>query len=260
MTKILFNGCSFTKGTGLTGEDQSPDLWTNQLAHKYFSNPEITNIAETARNNHWIFVETMCELAKTQYDVVIIGWTDTNRWNVDVGLEKYSTRSRLHNSVPINLNSGQTISAEWQDETGNRLKRIQNSHWGILDLVKYINILVDYQVTYRKSKIFFVNSLCPWPENYFEKIDYAVPSELGKFYCELLEVDNRDDSEVNELYNLVHTQYNNYGGIQKHLWLNLYKSLLRSKIDNASATDPHPGIQSQDLFVEFLGKQLETVL
>lgn len=260
MTTILFNGCSFTKGTGLKEENLSPDLWTNQLAVKYFDNPQVNNIADAARNNHWIFVETMAELIRAQYDVVIVAWTDTNRLNIDVGLEKYKTLSRLHNSKPINLNSGHTISAAWQDETGNRLKYIQNSHWGILDLVKYVNILVDYQVRYRKSKIFFVNSLCSWPENYFEKIDYTVPSELGKFYCEMLEANNRDDTDVKELYNLIHTQYNNYGGIQPQHWLNLYRSLFSSKIDEASATDRHPGIHSQHLFAEFLGQRLESLL
>lgn len=260
MTTILFNGCSFTKGTGLVNEDLSPELWTNRLANKYFNNPVITNIADAGRNNQWIFVETLSELTRKHYDVVFVAWTSTDRLNFNVGLEPYNTLTRLYNSTPINLNSNQVISSSWQDETGDRLRRIQNSHWGILDLVKYVNILVNFQVQYRKSKIFFVNSLCNWPQNYFEKINYTVPSELGSFYYELLEVDNRDDDEIDALYNLIYQQYSKYGGIQSQYWLNLYRSLMVAQIDDASATDKHPGKQSQHLFTEFLGKQLENIL
>lgn len=260
MTTILFNGCSFTKGTGLANEDLSPELWTNQLATKYFDNPVITNIADAGRNNHWIFVETLAELTKKHYDVVFVAWTNTDRLNFNVGLESYKTLTRLYNSIPINLNSSQTISSSWQDETGDRLRRIQNLHWGILDLVKYVNILVDYQVQYRKSKIFFVNSMCAWSQDYFEKLDYTKPSELGSFYHKLLDVDNRNDDEINALYNLIHRQYSSYGGIQSQHWLNLYRSLISAKIDDASATDQHPGKQSQHLFTKFLGKQLENIL
>lgn len=50
MTSILFNGCSLTQGIGLTDENLDPKLWTNQLAHRVFDNPCITNLAEAGRN------------------------------------------------------------------------------------------------------------------------------------------------------------------------------------------------------------------
>jgi hypothetical protein len=260
MTRILFNGCSLTQGTGLTDENLDPKLWTNQLAHKVFDNPCITNLAKTGRNNHWIFIETLSELLYNKYDVVIVGWTETSRLNFNVGLELYSTLTRFSSGESdINLNAKQTITSAQLTKIGNSIQKIQNPHWGILDLVKYINILIDYQVNQRKSKIFFVNSLCHWSPDYFTYLDYNVPSELGSFYNEVLEVDNRDDAEIKQLYNMIHQQYSAYGGIQSSHWLNLYDQLNKKKIDYGS-DGCHPGYASQNLYVEYLTNQLNKKL
>jgi hypothetical protein len=261
MTSILFNGCSFTKGTGLTDENLDPKLWTNQLAHNVFDNPVITNLSEAGRNNHWIFIETMSELLSNTYDVVIVGWTGTNRLNFNIGLELYNTLSRLstNDTLDINLSSSQTISAKWLAGIGESIQKVQNPHWGILDLIKYINILHNYQVTQRKSKIFFVNSLCHWSNDYFTLMDYTRPSELGDFYNEVLEIDNRDDAEIKQLYTMIHQQYSTYGGIQSNQWLNLYDSLFNKKIDCA-LDGIHPGYASQDLYTDYLTCQLKNKL
>lgn len=259
MTNVLFNGCSFTRGTGIANELNNPRLWTNQLSEQFFKNYKINNIATAGKNNHWIFVETMFELTQKSYDIVIVGWTDTNRLNFDIGLENYSTLSMLTDRS-INLHSSQTVSGKWLNETGNRVRKYQNPHRGILDLIKYINILVDYQVKQKKSKIFFVNSLCYWPIDYFNYVEYTVPSELDHFYQEILEVDYRNDDQIKQLYDLIHSEYNKYGGIQSDYWLNLYNSLRSIQIDNASETDLHPGLKSQDLYSTYLAKQLKEKL
>ena len=119
MTKILFSGCSFTYGAGLPGGPKNPELWANQLANE-FTNPEITNIAETGKNNQWIFTETLNELVKNQYDVVVVGWTDTNRLNFNIGLETYNTSTMFAWDKPINLVANTTVNDRWLQETGNR--------------------------------------------------------------------------------------------------------------------------------------------
>jgi hypothetical protein len=260
MTRILFNGCSFTQGDGLDNESNNPELWVNQIASMCFENPEVTNISASGKNNHWIFVETLSALTQQSYDVVIVGWTDTNRLNFNVGLETYPTMSLFGNHRSINLHSHQTVERTWLNETGNRIRKYQNAHWGILDLVKYVNILVDYQVKQKNSKIFFVNSLCHWSNRYFEYVDYEVPSDLSSFYSEILEIDFRNNAEIKQLYSLIHSQYSKYGGIRPEHWLNLYNSLLSKQIDNASAVDYHPGIASQHIYAKYLAQKLKEKL
>ena len=73
-------------------------------------------------------------------------------------------------------------------------------------------------------------------------------------------VDLRDDSDIALLYNKIHDDYLKYGGIQENKWFNLYQPLSNIQIDNATDNDLHPGIKSQDKFVELLTNQYETML
>lgn len=259
MTRILLSGCSVTKGTGLMYEHLDKQLWANKVVAECYPDSIINNIAQAGRNNQWIFTETLSELCKHEYDVVIVGWTNVDRLNVDVGLEVYKTLSMLRGPVEINL-ANRVVSAKWLQDIGDSIRKIQNSHWGILDLIKYVNILIDYQVNKRKSKVFFVNSLCGWPLDYFNKVDYHLPSELGEYYSHILDVKNRSDKDIKKLYEHIHQQYQSYGGIRSEYWLNLYSSLIDMQIDTASESDSHPGYKSQERYVKYLSSVLKEKL
>ena len=251
MTKILVVGCSMTRGHGLTGASSDPQLWVNQLLTRSTSDPVITNLAQTARNNHWIFTETACALSREHYDIVIVGWSELARYNFQVGLETYPTLTKFDRQ-DISINDNITVSGKWLEELGNNLRKIYNDHWSLLDLVKYVNVLYELQVVARKSKLFFVNTLFNIPNNYFNPIDFVVPSELANYTRMLLNASTRDDAETKELYKLIHDQYNFYGGIQSEHWLNLYNSLRSMQVDSVSSTDNHPGYYSQNIFVNYL--------
>ena len=73
----------------------------------------------------------------------------------------------------------------------------------------------------------------------------------------MLHFDFRDDTEIKDLYDMIHSQYNQFGGIQENNWLNLYKSLVSMQVDDVSVTDTHPGYVSQNIFAEYLISQLK---
>jgi hypothetical protein len=98
--------------------------------------------------------------------------------------------------------------------------------------------------------------LTPWPKNYFTKKECTLPSELSEFERRILNVDTRDDEEIFKLYNKIHNDYQLYGGIHEEYWLNLYDSLRSLQIDDASSTDQHPGLLSQDVFVKKLKQNI----
>jgi hypothetical protein len=85
-----------------------------------------------------------------------------------------------------------------------------------------------------------VNSLGPWSHSYFEHKKIILPSDLDSYTQRLLEVDRRDDNDIFDLYNMIHTQYAEYGGIQEKYWLNLYNSLQNQRVDTVSSADFHP--------------------
>lgn len=261
MTKILVAGCSMANGHSLKGmqiqDVDDPMIWPNLLS-RHFSQPEVHNLSVSGLNNHSIFIETMSALIKQHYDVVIVCWSQLGRINLQVGLELYSTLSTLNDHCGINLNPGVQISNRWLNSIGDNIRKIQNDHWLLLDLVKYVNTLYHLQTTVRRSNIFFVNSMMDFlPPGYFEKKEYIKPSELDTYTQELLNVDSRDDDEIRDLYCMIHNQYESYGGIQSQAWLNLYQSLQSLQIDNAQPKDQHPGYQSQKLFAEYLVEKIK---
>jgi len=259
ISKILIAGCSFANGSGLPGESTNSRIWANQLANKLHAK-SVKNIAKTGANNQWIFLETVSALIKDTYDLVLVEWSAIPRYKINVGLELYSTDSMLDRS--INLVGKETISATWLNDLKNSLLKLHNDHWDILNLVKYINVLIELQTKSRSGEIFFINGLCPWSDQYFVKKPFNLPSDLDKYTYDILQADQRDDSEALQLYDMIHRQYQEYGGIQESRWLNLYESQMKTKIDTVSSTDLHPGYASQDMysnnFYKILKEKLNT--
>jgi hypothetical protein len=256
ITTVLVVGCSYAYGTGLKLEKHDPCLWVNQL----FPNANITNAAKIGANNHWIFLETMSQLHKQSYDIVLVAWSAIPRYNFHVGLELYPVETMLRKDYDINLHSKIKISGSWLGSIGNNLNKIHNDHWDLFDLVKYVNILIQLQVKSRQGKLVFVNSLGPWCNNYFEHKKINLPSDLDPYIQFLLEVDHRNDEDIFKLYDMIHTHYTEYGGIQENYWLNLYNSLKKQQLDDASVTDLHPGYQSQQAYVTYLSPLLHKKL
>jgi hypothetical protein len=248
VNRILVSGCSFANGSGLPGEHDNPKIWPNQLA-AYLEATSIKNVARTGANNNWIFLETISELIKNKYELVLVEWSAIPRYKINVGLELYSTDSML--TQDINLVGRNTISKDWLVDLKNRLLRLHNDHWDILNLVKYVNTLIQIQTKVHGGKIFFINGLGPWSDQYFIKKQISYPSDLDPYTYNLLESDQRADQEIFQLYDMIHTQYSDYGGIQEQYWLNLYSSLANTRIDTVSKTDNHPGYASQDAYAKF---------
>jgi hypothetical protein len=251
--KILIAGCSFANGSGFSQGPNDPRTWANQICKK-LSSQTVKNVARTGANNQTIFLETMSALIEDTYDLVLVEWSAIPRYNVTVGLELYEVNSMLNQSV--NLVGNDTVSAAWLSDLKDRLLKLHNDHWDILNLVKYINILIEIQIKSRSGKIFFINGIGPWSDQYFVKKQINLPSDLDNYTYNLLQSDQRDNAEIFQLYNMIHDQYNKYGNIQQQYWLNLYESQLKTKIDHVSETDHHPGYQSQDLYAENFYKTL----
>ena len=254
--KILIAGCSYTSGYKMPGEQNNPDIWPNLLSKKLGATT-IKNVAKTGANNHFIFLETLSELIKDHYDLVLVQWSAIPRYMYHVGLELYDVNTRFDRD--INIVNNKTISTEWLSEIKNRLLKIHNDHWDILDLVKYVNVLIELQTKSRHGHIFFINGLGPWPDQYFLRKQINLPSDLTIFEQTMFQVDCRDDLEIFQLYNMVHEQYNKYGGIQENHWLNLYQSQDNLKVDTISSTDSHPGCASQEIFSEYFYQQLQKI-
>ena len=256
--KILVSGCSYTSGHGYENQKKNPRIWPNQLGQQLGSN-NISNVSRTASNNEWIFLEVLGELSRNHYDLALVCWSTIPRFSYHVGLELYNVHTRLQQSNDHHVLNNKTVLGKWLDDIGDRLRSIHNDHWDLLSLVKYVNVLTEYQHS-QGGQIFFINGIGPWSQDYFEKKIITVPSDLDEYTSSLLDANLRDDNEIFQLYNMIHNDYQHYGGIRSEQWLNLYESLKSLKIDTIAPDEFHPGPQSQDLFAEYLYSKIQSKL
>lgn len=251
MKRVLFAGCSYTQGTGFDELEHSPDLWVN-LLHKNSAlrSHELINISVAGRSNVNIFNCALDQLTQTHYEYAFVQWTSMPRYEIQLGLELYSTRMVfMPNAECFDVNTNEiNYNKSYLKNINDRFTSLANLHYEIIDLVRYVNILLRVaQLT--NTKIFFINGLCPWDTDYFTPLDDFLPNQLTDFTQKLINSENRDDQEIHKLYHKIHQEYQQAGGIQAQHWLNLYNSMLDLKLD-VNKDGLHPGNKSNQLYYE----------
>jgi hypothetical protein len=242
----LFTGCSYTAGNGFSKEKDQPELWVN-LLHKNtkLNNTQLLNASRGGRSNAGIFQDTVYNLTNyADIKTAFVCFTDMPRYELSVGLELYGTDQAIIPNLQYierNLNDV-TYSKDYLHKVFDRFVALAHLHYEILNLVYYINSLVKL-AKLTKTKIYFINAICPWDKDYFVKLNHVLPYEYTNFTRKIINVDNRSDDEIYKIYDKIHLEYNQAGGIQCPYWINLYDSMRKNKID-VNDDGVHPGIQS----------------
>jgi len=268
--RILFSGCSIVAGTGLEYES---DCFANIIANNL--NAKLTNIAVGGNSNERIFLDTAQAMITNHYDTIVVGWTSFPRHVFWPGLELYETKRNFcpgiqnyskilgtkpsPNSIPEHKGNDLSFSSEEFDKLQSWFMLLTHDHYYIVDIMRYINILVDLAKLH-KSRVVFVNTLLPWDMDYFKQFEIdkniTIKSDTLTNYTNwLLNSNNRDDKEIDLLFRKIAKDYNDNQGIQSTHWLNLYNSLHSMTVDKGT-DNVHPGKQSHDHFAKFLIEQL----
>jgi hypothetical protein len=257
--KFLVAGASVSAGAGLQDGKLDRKLWVNQLLTKVYkcSLNDISNISIIGIDNKQIFKLCSQALVNNQIDVAVVAWQSMPRTNFNFGLETYNTRFPIVSAQPthdIQLVNNEKVSSKELSKIQKFLLTYYNYHHDISDLIHYINIL-NFIAEQNNTKIFFVNYNLPWQtQRFFDFIEWTTPDTLDRLTQTVLNFEIRDDTETKKLYNLIHHEYLQLGGICEHRWLNLYEPLRLLEVDKISKTDPHPGYLSQDIFSKKLYK------
>lgn len=256
--RTVFVGCSYTAGSGFEKEKFEPNFWPMLLHTKIsqLSATEYVNLGVSGAGNEFIFTTATNAILDHKPKYIFVQWTSYPRLNFLVGVETYDTTQlfswdcepRDHNLNSVNY------SSDYLSSIRDRFLSLEHPHNQIKNIVKYTNILVKL-ANHFNCKIFFVNGLCEWDQNYFDKLNDVLPNQFTSYTQKILDVDTRDDNEVFAIYNNIHNEYQQLGGIQPAHWLNLYNSLISNKIDTNS-DNRHPGIKSNHLFFDFLSQAL----
>lgn len=260
MTEILFSGCSYTKGVGLSLEEKDADNAYNVFAQEYFKDSyNVTNIAEGGNSNLSIYFSTSLALIKKHYDYAFVSWTSYPRYNFRIGFETYEFgRKVLFAGMPTESTSaheghGLSYSKKWLNDFKDRYFLAHHDHFEVVDIIKYITLLTDVAEK-AGTKLYFVNNLCLWDDGFFNRLTDFLPNELTEKTKKLLDVDTRDDKEIFELYNLMHDDFEASGGIRENKWINLYAPFRNIKLDLGN-DNWHPGPLSHKQFGTHLAQR-----
>ena len=264
MNTTLYAGCSYTSGVGFDLLNKEPNLWVN-LLHKSvpeLKETQLLNVGLGGRSNAGIFRDVCYQLTKrVDIKTVFVAFTSMPRYEINLGLETYTTRYVFASVAPgieeINLNKI-SYTGKYLESVGNRFVTLVHLHYEILDMLYYVNTLVNL-CKLVGARIFFINALCPWDNNYFTKLENVLPNSYTNFTKDLIGIETRADEEIFKLYNIIHNDYNLAGGIHEELWLNLYSSM-RSTLVDRNSDNIHPGISSNKLYSQQFSQALTSKL
>ena len=271
--KVLYSGCSYSAGVGF-GEfievphnkplprdcKDSKYIWTNLVHNKFFSKYQHTNIATGGNTNLRIFQMTAKELLEKDYNFAFVQWTQLIRHEYEIGFELYSTKQTAKpglSALTHDLITG-TYHAKDIQERQDRFFTLEHEQYRIVELIRYINILCEISKL-KNTKIYFVNGMCPWDKNFFEKQVTIIPESFTDYTKDLIDAGLRNEEQSINLYNKLHNQYKDAGEIQNKKWLNLYNSMRNNRIDT-NKDGIHPGILSHENYFKEFATKLESLL
>jgi DNA-binding Lrp family transcriptional regulator len=278
MKKLIFFGCSFTAGTGWGANDPKkslfqeytvfppnrdhPDLYVN-LCHAniaQFSKLQLINCSRGGDSNTEIFENAVAMLVQQQgeIDTAFCQWTSMPRYNFSAGLALEDTRVRVGQVVYTGLaNDGISVEKKYVSELANRLATLHHLHEEIRKVVRYTNILQALARVFGIN-LYFINGLCPWDLNYFVRVDNASTEAYTTFTKhEILNIESRNNRDILKLYEKIHNDYGQAGGIDPQQWVNLYSSMQSNQID-VNHDQQHPGIKSNQIYFEQIKTFIES--
>jgi hypothetical protein len=219
----VFSGCSYASGVGFDLAKDEPVLWVNQLHQRFFSETTKLNVSFGGRSNAGIFQDTITAIVNHPVKYAVVEWTSMPRYEMELGFELYNTRQGFIPGSPCrdhNLNYIQYTS-KYLESIRDRFTSLAHDCYEILNVIQYTNTIVRL-ANQQGTRVFFVNGMCPWDNDFFDKKINVLPDQYTPYTQTLLNTVNRADTEIFQLYDKLHNELEDRGGVNKPLWLNLY--------------------------------------
>ena len=222
--KILFAGCSLTATSGFTEHNQSIYHWP-MVFSKHF-NCYYQNVALTGCPNEEIFLNTIENVVKERYDLVVIMWSSIGRYwfyPADHNIDDYI-------AVP-------------SDNTALQYQKLYHAHFNnqYMSIKKWLSHIVALQNMFENfsQKFVFIKGF----DNHlndFIKVNYNNGYENIDSIKYMLDFDQRPDAyiwnKISIIKDLIHR-------IDQHTWVNFNgEAFCQSsyEVDKADDND-HPG-------------------
>lgn len=261
--KILFSGCSITAGDGLDDGIVDSNNYPNIFVDNLYPDATLTNIAYPGNSNHRIFTDVCRAIWQEHYDIVFVGITSYPRHEFffDFGVWEGQGNCRMGPaSKPVPYQRLPSVQVTKSD-----LKNLQiqlsktHDHYHITELLSLTSILTRIH-----PNVYFINVIAPWSANFFNCINFTLPSDLDLYTQKLLDVDNRTDDDIKLLYQKMHRDYvlavgKDNWNFYWNRWVNLYDNMRNHLIDVGN-DQQHPGPDSHKKFSNILIKNYSQII
>lgn len=258
MPKLIVTGGSITSGCGWMPYQQD-NTWVNRVHIIKFPHCDLLNISQAGGSNEMVFTESVDAMLRHQNDIelVLCNWLSMPRYHYSLGHELYDTMDWAQDRQEDLGINGVVIEKNYINSLKQRFFSLHHLHFEIVKTIRWANIISSLGKKLG-IPVYHINDSCPWDENYFVRLegDNILPAHYTEFTKkEILNIDNRNDPEILDLYKKTHDDYNRVGGVDTCAWINLYDSFISLQTDTNS-DDSHPGRQSNKIYsykiLEFL--------
>jgi hypothetical protein len=186
-------------------------------------------------------LNAISKLTPDAYDLILIQVTSLNRIVVSPNIH---SKINLMGLINFDLWKDRLDKSQYNNFCKQLTMLNQDfEHWiRLRNIIFSVQNLVD-----NGYNIKFVNGLLNWTFDFFSK-------DRSNFGDQILNVDGLPDEDIAlGVENLNRDKQK----INLNLWINPFDSFSNLQIDNASTTDIHPGIKSQQIFSELIFNYLQ---
>jgi hypothetical protein len=262
----IFTGCSYTEGIGLPNTINNKNLWVNMLydSSENLSKTKLLNLGVGASSNLEIFQQSINALSSYNCRYLFVAWTALYRYKFSLGAELYDVGQHWNASTPlvdVNLNPDITYTKKYLTDIKNKFFSLHHDHYEIVKILAFTSAIIRL-CKKLNVEVYFVNNILPWDPGYFNTVSNQnrVPSNTTLYTQKLLNAQTRDDEEFFKIYDVIHQEYRNTGGLLECQWLNLDRSFRNHFLLDLGDDDLHPGELSHQKFGEYLIEILQKKL
>lgn len=248
--KILFAGCSFTAHSGFAAENLDRYHWPVLLSKHY--DFDFINLAIGGINNEEIFLRTLESASQTNYELIVIMWTEIGRKSIYYADNNVDDFTIINNGEPCGLNYK---TAEVQTYSKLHYAYFNNRY---VELKRWLLEIIALQNIFEKNKqpFLFIKGF----ENYlvdFLKVKYVNNAFLlaTDNIKKILDFDNRPDDYILKKIDVIKGLIQQ---INKSHWINFYQpSFFDMQMDSADDR-MHPGPQTNRLLLDTLIEHIDS--
>jgi hypothetical protein len=260
-SKVIFTGCSYVSGFGLQDERLDQNLWVNILHQGKFSEFELVNLGVSGNTNTGIFQDSLKAILDPDCKHLVVSWTELFRHVLTPGVETYHTELfwSYNGKITsdININPNVVYNIKYLEDLRDRFFDLHHMHYEIVKILSYTGIIQNL-CNRLGIIVYFVNSIVhEWDQDFFIHSNARYSSDTTPFTQKLLNMSTRDDAEFLVLYNKIHKDYSETGGLPPECnWLNLHHCYRKKFYVDLALDKLHPGIESNRQFAQYLINQL----